>query len=233
MNPSTAATPHGDCARIAAVLGAALGTTLHPQPTARIHGGSINACYRWDGAAGPIFVKVASIDQRAAFEAEAAGLEELALAGALKTPRVLCVGSDAASSWIALEWLAFGPRSADTLRLLGERLAGVHRRRAEVFGWRRDNTIGSTPQRNDSSGDWVTFLRDRRLGFQLALAASHGHGGRLQQRGAALLDHLGEFFTTYHPLPSLLHGDLWGGNWAGDARGEPGSLTHRQAPVWL
>jgi fructosamine-3-kinase len=221
MNPSTAATPHGDCARIAAVLGAALGTTLHPQPTARIHGGSINACYRWDGAAGPIFVKVASIDQRAAFEAEAAGLEELALAGALKTPRVLCVGSDAASSWIALEWLAFGPRSADTLRLLGERLAGVHRRRAEVFGWRRDNTIGSTPQRNDPSGDWVTFLRDRRLGFQLALAASHGHGGRLQQRGAALLDHLGEFFTTYHPLPSLLHGDLWGGNWAGDARGEP------------
>jgi fructosamine-3-kinase len=29
------------------------------------------------------------------------------------------------------------------------------------------------------------------------------------------------FFTSYRPVPSLLHGDLWGGNWAQDASGEP------------
>ncbi|RMG29588.1 MAG: fructosamine kinase family protein, partial [Gammaproteobacteria bacterium] len=31
----------------------------------------------------------------------------------------------------------------------------------------------------------------------------------------------GDFFTDYHPVPSLLHGDLWGGNWGTLESGEP------------
>ena len=53
------------------------------------------------------------------------------------------------------------------------------------------------------------------------LAGRNGYGARLQQRGTVLLDRLGEFFDTYRPRPSLLHGDLWGGNWAADDQGQP------------
>jgi len=37
----------------------------------------------------------------------------------------------------------------------------------------------------------------------------------------ALLDHLPSFFRDYRPVPSLLHGDLWGGNAGYTSKGDP------------
>src|SRR6185437_832708 len=87
--------------------------------------------------------------------------------------------------------------------------------------WDRDNTIGSTPQLNAWEKDWVTFFREKRLRYQLILTKDNGHGGRLQQRGELLLANLDSFFSSYQPVPSLLHGDLWGGNSTVDERGRP------------
>jgi fructosamine-3-kinase len=66
----------------------------------------------------------------------------------------------------------------------------------------------------------VRFLAEKRIGFQLDLAARNGHGRTLAADGEALLARLGDFFTDYTPPPSLLHGDLWGGNFAA-VEGEP------------
>ncbi len=104
---------------------------------------------------------------------------------------------------------------------LGEALARQHRVTSETFGWVRDNTIGSTPQQNAQTDDWVRFFREHRLRYQLVLAQAQGHVGRLQQRGAELLDRMDAFFASYRPAPSLLHGDLWGGNWGVDPEGVP------------
>ena len=52
------------------------------------------------------------------------------------------------------------------------------------------------------------------MGFQLRLAAENGFTGALQEQGARLVKRLPAYFENYKPLPSLLHGDLWGGNWA-------------------
>jgi len=67
----------------------------------------------------------------------------------------------------------------------------------------------------------VSFFRDRRLRYQLDLAERCGHLGRLQERGRELLERIGAFFSAYEPVASLLHGDLWGGNWGVDERGTP------------
>ena len=67
----------------------------------------------------------------------------------------------------------------------------------------------------------MSFWRERRLRYQLELAARNGHGARLEKNGAALLECLDGFFDTYRPVASLLHGDLWGGNWGADRDGEP------------
>jgi fructosamine-3-kinase len=105
--------------------------------------------------------------------------------------------------------------------MLGERLARLHRVTAPRFGWHRDNTIGATPQSNEWTGDWAAFVAGQRLGFQLDLVERHGHGGRLVDRGRRLCELVSAFLGDHRPQASLLHGDLWGGNWAADAAGEP------------
>ncbi len=206
---------------LAAALSRATGRRAAAEPDASVGGGSINECYRWASDQGPLFVKIASRERLAMFEAEAEGLGELAAAQALRVPQVLGRGEAAGQSFLALEWIEFGACSASSERLLGEQLAAQHRVTSSAFGWRRDNTIGSTPQVNAPERDWVCFLVERRLRFQLELAARNGHEGRLIERGSQLCERAGQFFATYRPVPSLLHGDLWGGNWATDAAGQP------------
>ena len=278
---------------LATSIGNAIGATLHCRPASRVHGGSINECYRWESDVGPIFVKIAPARRAGMFAAEAAGLEELRRADSVRVPRVLGVGTDmgadadvgscaeagsgvgpgvgrcaeagsgagpgvgrcaeagsgagsgvgrcaeadsgagarsgvgpragvgVGNAWLALEWIASGPPSRATDSILGEQLARQHRSTQAAFGWSRDNTIGSTPQLNEWRDDWVTFFRDQRLRYQLDLAARNGFGARLQQRGGALLDRVAGFLSGYRPVPSLLHGDLWGGNRLTAEHGQP------------
>jgi len=205
---------------VRAAVGAALATTLSPRPEARVHGGSINECYRWETAAGPIFVKVAAAGAIAMLEAEAAGLAELSRTGAVRVPRVLGVGTRDLP-WLALEWVIFHGSAAAADAILGRQLAVLHRVTADSFGWDRDNTIGSTRQHNERSRDWIEFFRERRLRFQLDLAAASGYGGRLGSSGSVLLEHIEDLFGNFRPVPSLLHGDLWSGNRGSDERGRP------------
>jgi fructosamine-3-kinase len=191
------------------------------RPTARVGGGCINETWRWPADTGALFVKLAAPTRLAMFEAEQAGLEELAAAQAVRVPRPLAVGATAEAAYLALEWIEFGPSRPESESALGEQLAWQHRVLAREYGWSRDNTIGSTPQSNTTHADWATFFRERRLRAQLELAGSNGYGGALQTRGARLLECMAAFFTSYRPVPSLLHGDLWGGNWGVDTDGRP------------
>lgn len=206
---------------VATALGKAIGLVLEPKPAAAVHGGSINATHRWETNAGPIFVKVAPADRREMFEAEAAGLDELRRARALRVPRPLGVASTAEETALALEWIDLGRATRATETALGQQLAVQHRVTAKAFGWDRDNTIGSTPQANGWRDDWIAFFGERRLRPQLNLARANGFGGRLQELGEEILSRLDRLLAAPQELPSLLHGDLWGGNWGADAQGAP------------
>ena len=144
------------------------------------------------------------------FEAEAEGLGELARTRTVRVPEVEKVGIENGKAFIAMERIeASRTESADAK--LGEQLAKLHRTTASYFGWHRDNTIGLTPQPNDPSKDWLTFFRERRLRYQLDLLGIE----------TSLLDRLAPFFEGHDPQPSLLHGDLWAGNWLTATTGEP------------
>lgn len=164
------------------------------------------------------FLKLNRAEKADMFAAEAEGLAELARAGAIRVPLPIAHGVSGAEAWLVLEHLQLGGRGSGTE--LGRRLAALHRSSNPHFGWHRHNTIGATHQPNTPGPDWLRFLRDQRLKFQLDLAQSNGAGHRLLTNGERLLADLGAFFSGYDPLPSLLHGDLWGGNY-GYAHGEP------------
>jgi len=188
-----------------------------PQPVA---GGDISSAWPLETADGAVFLKTGPASSYDMFAAEAEGLAALAAPQAVRVPAVFACDISAGTAFVALEWLNFSAPSRDTEARLGEQLAALHRSTAERFGWHRDNTIGLTPQHNDWSDDWIGFFRERRLGFQLQLAAQNGFGGELQTQGAQLMKRLPVYFEGYAPEPSLLHGDLWGGNWA-SCGGEP------------
>jgi protein-ribulosamine 3-kinase len=188
-----------------------------PRPAAEVQGGSIHHCVRWPGEGGDAFVKLASSERLDVFETEAAGLGVLEATGALRVPRVLGLADVAGQAVLALEWLELTvPQESDAAlqAQLGERLATLHRYAAPRFGWDRDNYLGATPQPNAWDDDWVRFFRERRLGYQLELAATRGLQPGIVDRGRELGERCGAFFSSHRPVPSLLHGDLWGGNWA-------------------
>jgi fructosamine-3-kinase len=166
------------------------------------------------------FIKTGPVSALDMFEAEAEGLRELAGTNTIRVPDVFDYGVDNGEAFIAIERLSFERATAAAQSLFGEQLAALHRHTAEQHGWRRDNTIGLTPQPNPWTDDWVTFFREHRLRFQLELAASNGYVGELQSLGEDLAGRLPQLFEDYEPQASLCHGDLWGGNW-GVADGVP------------
>jgi fructosamine-3-kinase len=184
-------------------------------------GGCINTCYVVRSAGRAYFVKLNAPQRAQMFAAEAAALEEIARTRTVRVPRPVCHGASAAASWLVLEYLELRPADAAGMRALGCQLARLHRVTAERYGWQRDNTLGSTPQVNTPSEDWIAFWRERRLGFQLELARANGHDRRLIAQGQRLLEKLPVFFAGYRPPASLLHGDLWAGNAAMTGGGEP------------
>ncbi len=185
-----------------------------------ISGGSINRAYRIENDDQRYFLKLNQADQLNMFEAEAAGLHELAAANAMRVALPICYGAAAGQSWLVTEYIEFGSGGRDSDYLFGQQMAVLHRQSSEQFGWMQDNTIGSTAQYNGHMQDWVDFYRERRLRVQFELVAQYGFRASLLSKGERLMQCLPAFFTGYAPRPSLLHGDLWAGNYAFDTAGQ-------------
>ena len=184
-------------------------------------GGSINEALRLEGERSTYFVKLNQPALADMFAAEAQGLAEIEATCEVITPAPICWGEDGRQGWLVLAFIESGYQQSWSAGRLGEQLAAMHRHTSARFGWTRDNYIGRTQQGNTASNNWVDFYASERLGFQLELAAEQGAPGQLVTAGEQLMAALPAFFTDYQPVPSLLHGDLWGGNWACDTAGNP------------
>jgi fructosamine-3-kinase len=173
-----------------------------------------------------VFVKRAA-GQPAMFAAEAAGLRALQEAGAIRVPRVLAVSEEA----LVLEMIEAASPRRDFFADFGRRFAGLHQHRGKACGFPSDNFIGSTLQPNrpldgswehaapDDGSGWPGFFLERRLRFQVDLADQRGRSGlaQLLDRGQHLIE---ELLSAATEPPVILHGDLWGGNFIVDERGE-------------
>jgi protein-ribulosamine 3-kinase len=209
-----------DWSFIAGQIAAAAGEPFDPAPPRNVGGGCINTAVVLSDDQHSYFVKLNRKSLLPMFEAELAGLAEMVATDTIRVPRPLCTGCAGAQSFIAMEHIPMGGRNSDGSARAGRELAAMHRTTRPDFGWDRDNTIGSTPQPNEPDSDWIDFWRRHRLGFQLDLAARNGYGGRLQRLGERLLADF-PALIDHDPSPSLLHGDLWGGNMAFDREGGP------------
>ena len=209
-----------DLAAVARELGALTGLAVAPQPQARLSGGSTGQCYTWEAGTQRMFVKLAGRTRLAALAAEAHGLAELSATHTVKVPRVLARGSTAEAAFLALEWIEAVAPDARCETRLGAGLAALHAHHAARCGFFHDNFIGATPQRNGWMDDWAAFFRERRLRPQLALAAARDFAAEVSC-GERLLEAVPALLAGREAPASLLHGDLWGGNWLASSSGEP------------
>lgn len=197
------------------------GTDLSQSQIQSVGGGDINAAYRLRTPQQQWFIKINRAPLADMFAAEAQGLQELAAQDCIRVPDVIVHGQLGTQAFLVLEYIALHGLRGESARLMGQQLARLHGIPQAYFGWQRDNTIGSTPQSNQRQHDWPSFWQQQRLGQQLQMAADNGYHSQLQTTGERLLSALPEFFSDYSPQPSLLHGDLWAGNAAADAQGQP------------
>ena len=182
-------------------------------------GGDINRAFRVEIGNETCFVKSNRAQLLPMFEAERAGLEAINASNTIRVPEVYLTGCQGDEAYIAMEYIELGGRAPP--ERLAQALAAMHHCCHTRFGFDCDNTIGSTPQRNTYSDNWVEFWRLQRLEFQLRLAERNGFDAGLIDAGRRLAEVLDDFFVDYRPRASLLHGDLWGGNQAADAAGNP------------
>jgi len=204
---------------IAAEISAAIHQKFSITDFSATSGGCINTTYVVQDSSHKFFIKLNSVRFQPMFEAEFQALLEIESSDTIRVPHPVCTGSLDAHCWLAMEYMPL--QNNGNQAKLGEQLAAMHKITHTTFGWDRDNTIGSTPQTNAPSNNWQEFFRENRLRYQLNLAAANGYTGRLQKAGADLLVCMADFFGGYKPVPSLLHGDLWSGNYAFIEEGNP------------
>jgi fructosamine-3-kinase len=206
---------------IAEAISAASAKSFHLKRADSIGGGCINSAYRLVGDRQSYFIKLNAAERLDMFEAEADGLQALSASGAIKVPLPVCSGVEASQAYLVIEYFESGGGNSGAAGDFGQQLARMHHQTSEQFGWHRDNTIGSTPQPNAPGDNWLEFWREHRLGYQLELAKQRGGPGGLLRKGEELMQMMPNLFTDYQPRPSLLHGDLWSGNYAVTQEGEP------------
>ena len=165
------------------------------------------------GADGHYFIKIGSLNDLTLLMSEKIGLEALAVAGAIKVPKVIFVGETSTCSFLICEYLDLKKDNLFSGKILGKQLALLHQNSNEFFGLSEDNWIGLNPQKNHWQENWISFFKKYRLQPQLIWAFERGYRSSLEEKSERLMEALPLFFDQYKPKPSLLHGDLWSGNW--------------------
>ena len=213
---------NGNWQTVAADISRHTQTPIEIRHQQSVSGGCINQCWELtDQSQTKWFVKTNRPELSDMFIAEAQGLQEIINTQSVRAPQPVCYGKTASFSYLVLEHIPL--KTLKNQALAGKQLAQMHfvsRQQNNLFGWKRDNTIGSTPQPNKQQHDWVKFWREERLLFQLKLAHSKGLPTTTFDKGLLLAERLDTFFNQ-SPQASLVHGDLWGGNCATDAQGNP------------
>ncbi|MFZ2725150.1 MAG: fructosamine kinase family protein [Methylococcaceae bacterium] len=179
-----------------------------------VSGGDINTAFCLQAHNRRYFVKLNRADLLSMFSAEFSALQELAKTNTVCVPKPIVYGQTNNHAFLVLDYLELNTKTKQAQQLLGRQLAQLHKIKQAFFGWHQNNTIGSTLQINSPCDDWLIFWQDYRLGYQLKLAKQNGYQGKLQTLGEKLSLQIPMFFKNYTPQASLLHGDLWGGNWA-------------------
>lgn len=186
-----------------------------------VHGGDINQCYRLETSSGPFFIKVnASLFGLDFFEKEARGLMLLADTGAIRVPRPLFDGKFHQEVYLVMEALSQGTPAPGFWETFGQSMAALHRNSAETYGLDYPNYIGRLHQDNTRQSSWHDFYANQRI---MCLVYRAKERQLLDMADVEAAEKICSRLRDLVPAaqPSLLHGDIWSGNYMVTDSGMP------------
>ena len=190
--------------------------------TRAISGGDISQAYLIETESERFFCKVQrSKNAFDMFQTEIEGLKALKASNTIGVPQVLTCNRTDNGALLILEYIERKTPNIVDFENLGFQLAALHKMGdAKTFGFERDNFIGSLPQFNKKSDNWVDFYVWERLQPQLKMALDSGRLNSAEVPAESkLFSRCNNLFPSIKP--SLLHGDLWSGNFLIASNGQP------------
>ncbi|MCR9253375.1 MAG: fructosamine kinase family protein [bacterium] len=185
-----------------------------------VGGGCINNTLKVSFDKEQYFVKWNEDEENDMFQKEELGLSKLREVNSLNIPKTYQFGRIEGRNYLIMEFIEREATKDDFWEILGQNLAALHQNTQDTFGLDHNNYIGRLPQKNDKKSNWIDFLIDNRFEVQLGLAIYNG---------LINSDFAKKFRNLYPQLPgllvqepsSLLHGDLWSGNFMVGRKGLP------------
>jgi fructosamine-3-kinase len=182
-----------------------------------LYGGDINKAYLLRSDTMDYVVKVNSASLYPnMFETEAKGLFLLRSSNSFRIPEVIAVGELNDQSYIMMEFIESGSASRTFWGEFAIYLASLHKNSQKSFGLDHSNYIGRLPQYNSEESTASDFYIHQRLEPQFRMAYDEGYEFK----------NLGRFYSIIseeipNEASSLIHGDLWNGNYLISDRGVP------------
>ena len=186
-----------------------------------VTGGSINQTYSLQSEKGKYFIKINAKDKYPGmFEAEAKGLNLIRATNTIDVPDVIINEYYGADSYLLLKWIDTKVPDAYNAAETGIRLAQMHKSTSGSFGLNHDNYMGSIPQSNKIHDTWSSFFIEERLQPMVKIAFNKRLLNNADTANFELLyKKLPGLFTE--EAPSLIHGDLWSGNYMISTNSKP------------
>ncbi len=154
------------------------------------------------------------------FPKEANGLKELAKANCIRVPKVIMSDND----FLVIEFIETGIKGSDFFEKFGREFAKMHKYTSEKFGFYQDNYIGATVQYNvtddNTNYTWAEFYYNQRIMPQYKMLEKKGLAtDELTKSVMSLEGVIHRMLQGSEEAPSLMHGDLWSGNYMCDTDG--------------
>ncbi len=188
--------------------------------TEQVFGGDINETFILHSSDTKFFLKLNSSEHEDMFEKEFAGLELLRSSNSIAVPQPLITGKLKTNIYLLMECIEKGTAPAAFWQVFAQHLTALHKTTADQFGLDHDNYIGSLHQKNKQSGVWSEFYANQRILYLIRLAFDEK---KCDSSDIRMADRLCSKLDSLFPAepPSLLHGDLWSGNFMINTKGQP------------
>ena len=212
---------------LASALTSIFGKVIRVSRSFHVPGGDINKSYGMQLSSGKIlFMKANEKSNLEFFQTEATNLFAISQTKTIQTPELFGIGTDDGEevgySFLLMDFIELGDINKKVWENFAIDLASMHKAETKnflkrdesaenvQFGFLEDNYIGKTKQKNSPKNSWIDFFRENRLEYQFRKAENFFEKDDFIKIDF-LLSHL-ENFLIEPEQPSLLHGDLWGGN---------------------